>query len=287
MTTRKDDAWRTNIKTKGSEIQSLIDQVLAKLPSAADPTNRSNFDGLLNSTIIKCKAMHDLFGPNQIPGPLSHLTNELVAWQQNLQQATHLKRIIGLYEPIGQINGDEEEATPSFTSILEKHREDQTLQEFLAELIAALEQLIADGDDILTKQAADELERILVEIRKRKGQSLPDLVPWVEFAIVSTGAVIDLYVGSPIATIAGSAIIAAKKSQTRIQDLFALAHTEFIESLLLKGREKFDSEFGKRLIAASSKTIEIAIESADGLKNLPHPSDGRNLPPAQSDEISE
>lgn len=270
MATPKDETWRTNIKAKGTEIQGLIDQVLRHLPSA-DPGNRDKFNELLSSTIQKCKAMHDLFGPNLVPGPLSHLTQELTSWQKNLREPTHIKRIIGFYEPIGKINGNEDEETPSFTSILEKHREDNSLQEFLAELIAALEQLLAEGDDILTNQAASELQRILNEIRKRQKMSLADLLPWVEFAMTSAGAVIDACYGTPIATIAINAILTGKKTQTRIRELFKIAHTEFIDSLNLKGRAKYEGEFGRAIIEASTETIEAAVREPGGLKTLPAP----------------
>jgi len=270
MPTQNDNAWRANIKAKGKEIQSLIDQVLRHLPSA-DPGNQDNFNKLLSTTIQKCKAMHDLFGPNLIPDPLSHLTQELNAWQKNLHEPTHIKRIIGLYDPIGKINGNEEEETASFTSILEKHREDNTLQEFLAELISALEELLAEGDDILTNQAANELQRILNEIRKRQKMSLADLLPWVEFAMTSAGAVIDTWSGNPIATIAINAILSAKKTQTRIRELFKIAHTEFIDSLNLKGRAKYEGEFGRAIIDATITSIEEAVKEPEGLKKLPAP----------------
>lgn len=262
---KKDDTWRTNIKSKGQEIQSLIDQLLSVLP---DPANRHRFNELLAKTITRCEVMHDLFGPNQVPGTLSHITGQLKAWKNNLNAVTHLKNIVALQKSIGLINGDDEAEISSFTSILEKHREDETLQKFLTDLIAALEALIADGDDVFTKQIVDELDRILNEIRKRKGLSLPDLKPWVDFAIVSTGAIVDSFTGNPIATVAAGAIVAAKSSQIRIQTLFALAQTEFIESLQLKGRKKFEGEFGKSLIEAPLELIEVAIQSPEGLKSL-------------------
>lgn len=268
MPTQNNDTWHANIKAKGKEIQGLIDQLLRHLP-ATDASKQDKFNKLLISTLQKCKDMHGLFGPNLIPGPLTHLTNELTQWQNNLHEPTHLKRIIGLYEPIGKINGTEEETITSFTAIFEKHREDESLQEFLAELIATLEQLLNEGDDILTKQAANELERILREIQKRKNLSLPDLKPWVEFAIVSAGAIVDHYVGSPIATIAGSAMIAAKNSQIRINELASLAYLEFLDSLELKNSEKYKGDFAKRLISAPIEAITAATQNPSGINYLP------------------
>lgn len=270
MSNPNNDAWHSNMRAKGNEIQSLIDQVLRHLPSD-DPGNRKKFNELLSTTIQKCKAMHDLFGPNLIPGPLAHLTSELEAWQKNLREPTHLKRIIGLYDPIGKINGTDGADTPSFTSILEKHREDQTLQECLTELISALEQLLADGDAILTNQAAVELERILKEIRIRKKTSIADLLPWVEFALTSAGAVIDTCYGTPVASIAINATLTAKKTQSCIRKLVKVAYSEFIDSLNLKGKAKFDGEFARAIVAAPIESIEAAVKEQGGLKRLPAP----------------
>lgn len=281
MATPNDDAWRSNINAKGQEIQSLIDQVLHHLP-ANDANNRERFNTLLSTTIQKCDNMHGLFGPNLIPAPLAQLTQTLKSWQKNLNEPKHIKRIVGLYDPIGKINGNEDEDSPSFTSILEKHREDNTLQEFLAELIAALEQLLADGDDILTNQAASELQRILNEIRKRQKMSLADLLPWVEFAMTSVGAMIDTWTGTPIASIAINATLTAKKTQTRIKELFTIARTDFINSLHLKGRAKYEGPFGRALIESSTEAIEAAIKEPGGLKLLPEPLDESHETPKLS-----
>lgn len=277
-------SWRNNIKAKAQEIQQILNEVFGLLPMAADEKKKPKFEERLLVVTNKAKAMHDIYGPNLAPQNLQELTQLLSQWKTNLQDPNLTRRIAELWQPIGKLNGEEEGTDElSFSAILEKHKQDETLQKCLQELILSLEKLLEEGDDTLTKQAATELERILTELKKRKDQSLFDIQPWIEFALVSTGAIFDHYTGTPIATIAAAAVFAAKESQIRVNDLFRLAHHEYIESLRLKGRAKWESIFGQKLKHATLEDIQKALETPDGLKSLPEP-ERLALPPAPAEK---
>ena len=211
-----------------------------------------------------------------MPEPLLALTSTLSSWRGNLRDSGLLLKIANLYDPIGKL-GKPDQQERGFTAIFNEHKEDQTLQEYLAELIAALEQILAEGGDILTKQAADELQRILDEIRKRQKQSLPDLDPWIECALVSLAGVVDYTFGMPLATIVAAGIIAAKKSKTRIIDLYDCAQKEYWESLHLKGGPKFSSPLKAKLVNASVEEIQAALQTPKGLYQLPDPNHQQTL----------
>ncbi|MDD5198199.1 MAG: hypothetical protein PHC88_00220 [Terrimicrobiaceae bacterium] len=278
------EAWRNNIKSKAQEIQGLLNEVIGLLPMVADEKRKSKFEERLQTVTAKARAMHDLYGPNLAPQTLQELTHSLTQWKSNLQDHNVTRKIAELWQPIGKLNGEEEISNElSFSAILEKHNRDGTLQKCLEELISSLEKLLAAGDDTLTKQAATELERILAELKKRKNESLFDIQPWIEFALVSTGAIVDHYTGTPIATIAAAALVAAKESQIQVNNLFTLAYHEYVESLKMKGQAKWEGIFGKKLKGASLEDIQKAIQSPDGLKSLPEP-DTLALPPASSEQ---
>lgn len=277
------EAWRTNVKAKAQEIQKILNEVLTLLPQASDAKQKPKFEARLQTVTAKAMAMHDLYGPNLAPKELQKLTELLAHWKNNLTDPNVIRSIVELYRPIGEIDGNEETDELSFSAILEKHKQDETLQKCLEELIASLEKLLEEGDDTLTKQAATELERILSELKKRKDQSLFDIQPWIEFALVSTGAIVDHHTGTPIATIAAAAVVAAKESQIRVNDLFRLAHHEYIESLKLKGQAKWESIFGQKLHAATLEEIQKALESPEGLKSLPEP-ERLALPPVPAEK---
>ena len=263
------EAWRTNVKAKAQEIQQILNEVISLLPMVSDEKRKPKFDERLQTVTAKANAMHDLYGPNLAPKNLQELTQLLSQWKTNLQEPNLTRRIAELWQPIGKLNGEEEETELSFSSILEKHKEDETLQKCLEELISALEKLLAEGDETVSSQAGKELERILQELKKRKDQSLFDIQPWIEFALVSTGAIFDHFTGTPLATIAAAAVIAAKESQIRVSELFRQAHHEYIESLKLKGQAKWESIFGQKLKAATVDEIKKALKSPSGLKGLP------------------
>jgi len=279
------EAWRNNIKAKAQEIQQILNQVLTLLPQAADAKQKPRFEERLLTVTAKGNAMLDLYGPNLAPKPLQKLTELLAHWKSNLTDPNVIRKIVELYRPIGEIDGNEETDELSFSAILEKHKQDETLHKCMEELIASLEKLLEEGDDTLTKQTATELERILTELKKRKDQSLFDIQPWLEFALVSTGAIVDQYTGTAIATVAAAAVVAAKESQIRVGNLFRQAHHEYIASLKLKGQAKWESLFGQKLKTATIEEIQNALQTPAGLKGLPEHPERPALTPASTKEL--
>lgn len=280
------EAWRNNVRSKAKEIQNILNEVLGLLPLSADEKRKPKFEERLQTLTAKCTAMHDLYGPGLAPHDLTELTQQLGQWKTNLQNPDLTRRIAELWKPIGKLDGNEKLDEFSFTVILEKYKQDERLQECLEKLIAALEELLAEGDETLTSQGAKELTRVLDELKKRKAQSLFDLRPWVEFALVSTGAVVDQFTGTPLATIAAAAVIAAKESQIRVGELFGNAYDDFIMSLQLKGHAKWESLFGSNLKEATAEEIQEAIESPAGLKNLERNCPGPALLSSAEEKIS-
>jgi hypothetical protein len=250
------------------------------LPNAADERHKEVFEEKLQCVTRKCEAMHDMFGANLVPKPLREITQKLQHWRSNLTDGGCTRRIAELLGPISSINGEEEEDADSFVAIFEKHREDKTLQDCLDELIKALEKLLTEGDETLNAQAARELQRVLEELKKRKGKSLPDLQPWVDYALTSIATLADFYHGTPVATLIFGALIAAKNSQVRLDHLFRDSTREYFESLKLTRQAKWEEDFQAKLKAASVEEITKALESRGGLKSLPAPAEGLALLPA-------
>lgn len=259
--------WRKNIQAKAKELQIQLDEVLGLLPSANDPGHAELFQQKISKLIEMSEALHEFFAKNLIPESLKDFTRTLQSWRSALHSAEQTRKIAGLYRSIGKL-GRESADESSFTTILNKHLEDADLQGYLEALIVAIERLLIEGDESLTKQMADELQVILDEIRRRRSQSLPDLEPWVEWALISLGSIFDSITDLPIGAIAASGVLAAKKSNVRIRELFKVAHREHLESLLLKGRSKFWSPLRRKLLDSTTGEIEAALRDGGGLASL-------------------
>ena len=133
MSTHNTDAWRKNVQEKSTEIQNLIKEVFSLLPNCGSETQKAQFQEKMGTLIEKTKAFHHLYGSNLIPYPLLELTNALGQWQGNLTRSDYTLKIASLFTPVGTLV-DYEEPETSFTSILNKHREDETLQGYLSKL---------------------------------------------------------------------------------------------------------------------------------------------------------
>lgn len=279
MTEENIRTYRANVQAKAQEIRDLVTEVFSLLPNAADERQKEIFQEKLQQVTRKCEFMHEMFGTNLVPKPLREITQKLQHWRLNLTDGGCIRRIAELLGPISSINGEEEDAD-SFVAIFEKHREDKTLQDCLDELIKALEKLLTEGDETLNAQAARELQRVLDQLKKRKGKSLPDLQPWVDYALTSIATLADFYHGTPVATLIFGALIAAKNSQVRLDHLFRDSAREYFESLKLTRQAKWEENFQAKLKAASVAEITKALESPGGLKSLPDPSGNLALPPS-------
>lgn len=277
--------WKANVQAKAHEIKNLMTEVLSLLPNAADERHKAIFQEKLQLVTTKCEAMHHMFGSNLIPPPLREITQKLQHWKSNLTDGNCTRRIAELLQPIGSINGEEEDDQDSFLAILEKHRKDETLQECLDKLIEALEKLLIEGDESLNAQAARELQRVLDELKKRKGKSLPDLQPWIDFALGYAGSLADQHTGTLLGSLLAGVVIAAKNSQVRLDLLFQESHLEYLKGLKLVGQAKLEAAFEKKLKAASVEDITKALASSGGLKSLPAPPQLLALAPSSEKSV--
>ncbi len=244
------DAWRKNVRTKAQEIQQQLTQVISLLPHAHAHIDTPTFHNHLSTVIAKCESMHTLFGENMAPTTLRELTKSLTRWKDNLTSAQLTIEIARLHTAIGKLDGATEPDDLSFTAIFEKHLKDDTLQQYLHELISELKNLLDVGDDTLTNQTAKELELILRELTNRKQQSLFDIQPWIEFAAATLVATIDACTGTPAATIVSAALVAAKKSYTRVKELSSDAYAEYRRTVNLRSHSKLKGDIRPWLLTA-------------------------------------
>jgi len=268
MSTHNTEAWRNNVQEKSKEIQTLIKGVFALLPNCEANAQKAQFQEKLGLLTEKAKAFHYLYGSSLIPVPLRELTNTLTQWQGNLNHADYTLKIANLFDPVGTLV-DYEEPETSFTSILDKHRDDETLQGYLSNLIDEIRRILEIGDEQLSKQAGDDLQEILKEIEKRRRQSPIDLSPWVEFALVTLGCIADVSSGAPLGTIAAAALIAAKNSNARLGELVQMTMKEYLDSIKIRASEKLLGPMRRKLLNASVEQIEKAVLVQGGLSLLP------------------
>ena len=285
MSDHNPEAWRQNVRAKSKEIQTLIDGVLAVLPKSNGGAKDSEFQAKLATLTEKASAFHYLYAPNLVPQPLKTLSSLLASWKTNVGHAEYTRRVASLYDTIGEL-ADYEEQEASFATIFDKSKDDGDLQRSLDALLEALRSILAEGDEILTKQAADELKVILEQIEKRRKLSLLDLGPWVEFGLVSLGAIVDSVHGTPIGTITVAGLLAAKKSLGRIETLRHSAIQEYFKNLPSKSRNRLNEPLREKLLAASVEELEIHLKEGSGLDRLPAPKPQHLLKDGKESQIS-
>ena len=263
MSEENNKAWKQNLHGKCQEIKHLIDECLKLLPDAKSPAKKDEFIQKLSLTQSKTSATCHLFASNLVPSALASLVQTLKQLENNVGNPSHIRNLVLLQAQLDQIP-NEGHAEISFTKILDKHKDDEELQKHLDGLIQALEKLLDEGDDELSNQVATRLSKILSEIERRRKQTLFDLDPWVEWALISLGSIYDSYSGLPLGATIATGLLAAKKSKVRISDLVRSAKSEYFTSLDLKEFSPEAEKTRNPLLQTSVQELEDALKPCRG-----------------------
>jgi hypothetical protein len=216
------DAWRENLRVKLNQFfEALLLYLATKQKDAADEVSH------------KLAGLKMMFADNQILQPLRKFEGAFSQYRDNDHQPAFLRSVIDSYNELPSIANFSEAEPPSFDSIFESYKNDQELNKLVDELVALLQKILSEADDVLSAQIARELRIILDQLKKRERKSLYEVQSWIDLGVRTLIMVGETYAGTHGVTLIYEAVKIAYRIRRSLHDKYGEAEKRLIEEYKL------------------------------------------------------
>jgi hypothetical protein len=179
------DAWKANLQKKVEQLQHvLLNFLTTREDKDADEANR------------QLAGLKMMFSDSQLPPAVRVLENALTQFRNAKHQPQYLLGVMRAYEQLPSVAKFSEVESRSFDDIFESYKTDGELQSLVNELVALLEKILSEADDLLTAHIARELQIILEQLKKRDRRSLYELQSWIDLSVRALIVVAETYTGT-------------------------------------------------------------------------------------------
>ena len=179
------ESWKQNLTTMVEELRALLLSYLTNKDDKACDEIKGRITGL--------KLM---FPKNGTPQPLKELETALGNFHPNRQNSNYFLQVMKGYTELPSVAAFSEEEPPSFDQIFESYKSDETLNSLVDELLALLQKILTEADDVLSAHVARELKIILDQLKKRDRRSLYELQSWIDLSLRALAMVAETYTGT-------------------------------------------------------------------------------------------
>ena len=179
------DAWKVNLQKKVEQLQHvLLNYLTTKEEKDADEISR------------QVAGLKMMFSDSQLPQPIRVLEGALTQFRNAKHQPQYFLSVMRAYDQLPSVAKFSEIEPRSFDDIFESYKTDGELQSLVTELVALLERILSEADDLLTAHIARELQIILEQLKKRDRRSLYELQSWIDLSMRSLIMVTETYTGT-------------------------------------------------------------------------------------------
>jgi len=221
------DAWKLNLRNKVEELRTLVLKYL---------TTRD--DQQADEISHRVTGLKLMFSDNQIPQALRVLEGAIAQFRQTKNHPPYFLGMMRAYDSLGSVATFAEEQLPSFDDIFASYKADADLSSLVNELVALLERILSEADDLLTAHIARELKIILEQLKARDRRSLYELQSWVDLSIRALIMVTETYTGTHGIALVYEAAKIAFRVKRRLLDHYVAAQKQLIEAYQLSYVQK-------------------------------------------------
>ena len=179
------DAWKQNLTTKVEELRTLL---LRFLTTKEDKT--------ADEIAGRLTGLKMMFADDQVPQPLRNLESALSQFRPHRHHPEYFLQVMRGYDALPTVATFSEAEPPSFDQIFESYKTDGELESLVSELVAVLQRILSEADDLLSAHIARELQVILEQLKNRNRRSLYELQSWVDLGVRALLMVTETYTGT-------------------------------------------------------------------------------------------